>query len=287
MKKYIFLAAGITLIATVTSRVWALELGGLTVYSDLGEPFYAEIALQGADGTLEEELYVGLALRTSSPMLVWPVRHLVDISFVVEIAHGASRVLLKSQAPLREPDLQFVVEARWPEGRLLRDYTILVDFPSQTPREPLPSNEQSLEESASFLGDPDDVARVNRQFGRAVSDRPSPGGRYLVTSSDTLWSIASSVAGPGVSVEQTMLEIVATNPHAFLDGNVNRLESGYVLELPAEGEVQVELGGALDTVAKQNAVWAETTKMDGRADPAAKSQPIEVEKTAEEMLPSN
>ena len=56
MKKTIFLTIVIVIIATVTSRVWALELGGLTVYSEFNEPFYAEMALLQAHGTLEEGL---------------------------------------------------------------------------------------------------------------------------------------------------------------------------------------------------------------------------------------
>ena len=75
MKKTIFSTIVIAIIATVTSRVWALERGGLTVYSEFNEPFYAEMALLQAHGTLEEGLHVGLASEVSSPEQRWPVRH--------------------------------------------------------------------------------------------------------------------------------------------------------------------------------------------------------------------
>ena len=89
MKKTIFSTIVIVIIATVTSRVWAFELGGLTVYSEFNEPFYAEIALLEAHGTLEEDLYVGLASEdefAKAGMARTPF--LADISFVVESSRG-------------------------------------------------------------------------------------------------------------------------------------------------------------------------------------------------------
>ena len=100
MKKTIFSTIVIAIIATVTSRVWALELGGLTVYSEFNEPFYAEMALLQAHGTLEEDLHVGLASEDEfarADMARAPF--LADISFVVESSEDASRVLLVSRTP--------------------------------------------------------------------------------------------------------------------------------------------------------------------------------------------
>ena len=62
---------------------------------------------------------------------------------------------------------------------------------------------------------------------------------------------------PGVSVEQTMLEIVAANPAAFQAGNINGLKSGYVLQIPEADDIRIDLATALDEVALQNEEWAE------------------------------
>ena len=73
-----------------------------------------------------------------------------------------------------------------------------------------------------------------------------------MTTTDTLWRIASEAAVEGVSIEQTMLRIVAANPSAFQDGNVNGLMAGYVLQLPDETDIRIGLASALDEVTEQN-----------------------------------
>lgn len=281
MKKTIFSTIVIAIIATVTSRVWALELGGLTVYSEFNEPFYAEIALLQAHGALEEGLHVGLASEgefTRAELARAPF--LADISFVVESSEDASRILLVSRTPLLEPDFQFILEARWSEGRLLRQYAVSMDVAPQALSEPLLSDDRPFEKSEGANSDAAAVAETDPQRDEALAERPVAGGRYLVTKSDTLWQIASSIAEPGISVEQTMLAIVSANPAAFLDGNVNGLMSGYVLELPAGENISVDLPGALDAVSKQNAAWTDNTTDEQQGlTLVANGEPIPVEIT--------
>ena len=85
--------------------------------------------------------------------------------------------------------------------------------------------------------------------------RPTAGAQYLVTNTDTLWRIASDGAAAGISVQQTMLEIVAANPAAFEAGNINGLKSGYVLQIPDYDDIQVDPEAALSEVALQNEEW--------------------------------
>jgi len=42
---------------------------------------------------------------------------------------GAPYVKLSSERPVREPFLNFILEAQWPSGKLLREYTVLLDLP--------------------------------------------------------------------------------------------------------------------------------------------------------------
>ena len=281
MKNTIFSTIVIAIIATVTSRVWALELGGLTVYSEFNEPFYAEMALLQAHGTLEEGLHVGLASEDEfarAEMARAPF--LADISFVVESTEDASRILLVSRTPLLEPDFQFILEARWSEGRLLRQYAVSMDVAPHALSEPLLPDVSPVEKSEETNSDAAAVAETDPQHDEALADRAVAGGRYLVTKSDTLWQIASSIAEPGISVEQTMLAIVSANPAAFLDGNVNGLMSGYVLELPAGENISVDLPVALDAVSKQNAAWTDNTTDEQQGlTLVANGEPIPVEIT--------
>ena len=163
-----------------------------------------------------------------------------------------------TDAPLREPYLDLVVEARWPDGRLLREYTVLIDLP---PRPMVAEDQDAPVEKAAQLADQPIVSEAGRTdaqtggYGTDVAMRPTAGAQYLVTNTDTLWRIASDGAAAGISVQQTMLEIVAANPAAFEAGNINGLKSGYVLQIPDYDDIQVDPEAALSEVALQNEEW--------------------------------
>ena len=258
MKTHFRLAAGFTLTALASSHGWALGLGALTLNSYLNEPLSAQVQLLEAEGLDENDVHVGLAPESEFARLgVNRDFYLTKIVFEIQAGEGGKTVLMSTDTPLREPYLDLIIEARWPDGRLLREYTVLVDLPPRPqpvaePASATPSQRAATEDAEGVGG-----ATEAREYDRAVSDRPAPGGRYLVTNTDTLWRIASNAAAPGVSVEQTMLEIVAANPAAFQGGNINGLKSGYVLQLPGEGDVRLALSDALEEVSLQNREWAE------------------------------
>ena len=257
MKKFISVTTSFTLTAAAAGQCWALGLGELSLYSHLNEPFSAEIALLEAEGLSEGEMQVGLAPDAEFTRLGMSRDvFLTRINFVVESDAAGKRVVLSTEAPLREPYLDFIVEARWPDGRLLRAYTVLVDLP---PRgvDVLPMPYELGADAPMIPADAalDDL-EVTREYDRSAVDDPVPGGRYLTTSSDTLWRIASAVAQQDVSVQQVMLEILAANPDAFVDGNVNGLKSGYVLELPEIEALDGDAVSARAETKRQNEAWA-------------------------------
>ena len=259
MKTHFRLTAGFTLTALASSHGWALGLGDLTLNSYLNEPLSAQVRLLEAEGLDENDVHVGLAPESEFARLgVNRDFYLTKIVFEIQAGEGGKTVLMSTDTPLREPYLDFIIEARWPDGRLLREYTVLVDLPPRPQPVAEPASATSSQRAAT--GDAEGAggaATETREYDRAVADRPAPGGRYLVTNTDTLWRIASNAAAPGVSVEQTMLEIVAANPAAFQGGNINGLKSGYVLQLPGEGDVRLALSDALEEVSLQNREWAE------------------------------
>ena len=53
---------------------------------------------------------------------------------------------------------------------------------------------------------------------------------------DTLWSIARQVRPGAASTTQTMAALVRLNPDAFIDGDVNRIRGGTMLQVPTEVE---------------------------------------------------
>ncbi len=260
MKKVSILAAGVLSAAIIPRDAWALGLGGLTLHSYLNEPFRAEVALLEADAFDDSDVLVGLAPEFEFERLgVSRDFFLTRINFQVESDELGRRVVLTTEAPLREPYLDLVVEARWPDGRLLREYTVLMDLP---PRPMVAEDQDVPVQKAAQLANQvivSEVGRTDAQTGGYASDvamRPTAGAQYLVTSADTLWRIASESAAAGISVQQMMLEIVAANPAAFEAGNINGLKSDFVLQIPEVDDIRIDPSTALDEVALQNEEWA-------------------------------
>ena len=85
-------------------------------------------------------------------------------------------MLLVSRTPLLEPDFQFILEARWSEGRLLRQYAVSIDVAPQALSEPLLSDERSFEKPEEASCDAAPVADADQQHDEALADRPVAGG---------------------------------------------------------------------------------------------------------------
>ena len=259
MKRVSILAAGILSAAIIPRDGWALGLGELALHSYLNEPLRAEVAVLESDAFDDSDLLVGMASEVEFERLgVSRVLFLTRINFQVESDEFGRRVVLTTEAPLREPYLDLVVEARWPDGRLLREYKILIDLP---PRPMVAETEDAPAEKAAQFGNQAIVAGAGaagaqtRSYAADAAMRPTAGAQYLVTNTDTLWRIASEGAVAGISVQQTMLEILAANPTAFEAGNINGLKSGYVLQIPDYDDIQVDPEAALSEVALQNEEW--------------------------------
>ena len=207
----------------------ALGLGELTLKSTQNQPLLAEIELLDVKDLTAAEVVPSLAPPDEFTKAGVPrPAFLDDLRFTPVInANGKSVLRVTSSQPLSEPFVKFLVQVMWPSGRLLRDYSVLLD-----------------------------PAKFSPQTAAAASSAPaSASGQYTTTSRDTLWEIAAKARNGG-SVQQTMLAIQALNPDAFINGNINRLKTGQVLRLPdAAQSVQLSPGKAVNEVASQNADW--------------------------------
>lgn len=79
---------------------------------------------------------------------------------------------------------------------------------------------------------------------------PSSPGRYgPIVKADTLWSVAT-VTRPNnsLSLYKTMAAILALNPHAFLDGDINKMIDGSLLKIPSAAEIQATDGSRLKSL---------------------------------------
>lgn len=113
-------------------------LGRLTVLSPLGAPLSAEIEVVSLQPGEED----GLSARIASPQAFKQAGiefspALLAVKFAFE-RRGNQRVLrLSSTQPIHEPFLDLLVELQWPTGRLVREYSILLDPPGYRGPEPI------------------------------------------------------------------------------------------------------------------------------------------------------
>lgn len=108
----------------------ALGLGDITVHSGLNQPLKADIALVDAAGLSASDLSASLATADEFGRAgVERVFFLNDLKFT-PILHGNRQMIrVTSRKPVNEPYLNFLVQLDQPNGRLLREYTLLIDPP--------------------------------------------------------------------------------------------------------------------------------------------------------------
>ncbi|MHC8394033.1 FimV/HubP family polar landmark protein [Pseudomonas sp. LB3P93] len=218
----------------------ALGLGELTLKSTLNQPLVAEIELLDVKELTAAEVVPSLASPEDFAKAgVDRQAFLNDLTFTPVLnASGKSILRVTSSKPLSEPMVKFLVQVMWPNGRLLRDYSVLLDPSKFSPQ------------TAEAAAQPAPTQTVTAPVTGATQP-----AQYTTTPRDTLWEIAAKARNGG-SVQQTMLAIQALNPDAFIDGNINRLKTGQVLRMPDQAQsTNLAQPKAIAEVAAQNTAW--------------------------------
>src|SRR5216683_7642759 len=119
------------------SSSWALGLGEIHLNSALNEPMNAEIDLIAAAPDELTALRATLASREAFTRYgIDKPPFLATVTFKVGKAKDGRDVLLvRSTDSIPEPFVTFLVEVNWARGRLMREYTVLLDPPVYTPGE--------------------------------------------------------------------------------------------------------------------------------------------------------
>ncbi len=112
------------------ATVHSLGFGNIKMKSALNEPLRAEIELISATPDDVKALTVKLASREAFLRAgVDRSTLLARLRFEVVKRSGKYYVILKSTKAIREPFLNFLLEMSWKSGRMLREYTVLLDPP--------------------------------------------------------------------------------------------------------------------------------------------------------------
>lgn len=289
VRKLVLAVAAATTMASGVAH--ALGLGEVSVKSALNEPLVAEIELLETRGVTAEEIRSQLAsVEDFSRAGIDRQFFLNNLKFTPVIRpNGKSFVRITSSQAVREPFLNFLLEVYWPAGRVMKEYTLLLDPPMYTPQEVVYTQPAVAAPRAS-AGTPRPAPQARPVVRQPAAQRPAPtpmpalqGDQYRVQSNDTLWEIALRAGGSRAAVHQTMLAIQDLNPGAFIDGNINMLKNNQVLKLPTEEQIRRRSRNqALTEVQAQTDAWraGSTTErqIDARRRETAEAAPAAVEK---------
>ncbi|ROP77109.1 pilus assembly protein FimV [Stenotrophomonas rhizophila] len=270
------------LLALASSSAMALGLGDIRVLSKPGQPLLAEIPVISADPSELENLRVALASpATFARVGLEPPSGLVsELQFeLTRSAQGRAVVRVSSQAPVATPSLNFLIEADWGQGRLVREYSALVDAPNSAaavaePEIVAPAGAMSNAIIREPAPEAAAVAAPSRRAEAAAAPRPATprpvqsapagpvaaDGSVTVQRGQTLSQIAGSLAREqGINRDQAMIALLRANPEAFIRGNVNLLKQGAVLRTPgAEGLAGIDAQQAAAIVREHTAQWRQS-----------------------------
>lgn len=310
--------AAAVVLGVSASDAQALALGRVTVQSALGEPLRADIEVPDINGEEVANLRAVVAspdmFRTAG-MEYNPAMANMQIT-LQRRPDGQYFLRLTGDRPINDPFVDLILEASWPSGRLVRDYTLLFDPPalrqstqaplaaqvspvappppvaaSQIPRlAPSPSASRAPVAPRS----PVTAAPSREARGAAPKAPPSSDSKQVtVRPGDTAGAIAAVNKPPTISLDQMLVAMLRANPDAFSGGNMNRLKAGAVLEVPSAGDAAaIPAAEARQTVVAQSRDFNEFRRKLAEGVPASKVDVAQrqvsgkVQATVEEKKPT-
>lgn len=276
------LSAGALMLLPLTAQ--AAGLGKLSVKSALGQPLNAEIEVLAEDkaelAALSARLAGNDAFRDAR---IDPAAVLSSLKFSVDKkADGRAVLKITSTKPINDPFLDMLIELDWATGRMVREYTVLLDPPGaaaiQTAVPPLgvtqaaSSRNDAAKTRPSAAGSKPAPAAQPPAAAQAAPERKpasavepsalnnaeqSAAETYgPVKRGDTLAAIASQTKPDGVNLEQMLVGLYRENRKAFVGDNMNRLKTGQILKLPSQEQAAaIPAAEATRVIKLQSADW--------------------------------
>ena len=268
----------------------ALGLGEIELQSWLNEPLDAEISLRQSAGVDPGDVFVNVAPEAAYQRVgLERNQFLSKLKFeVVTGSDGNLAINVSSREPVREPYLNFLLELTWPNGRLMREYAVLVDPPVYAEESGVREQVSAPVSSAASAPARQTTTRSPESVRREAAVQRAPARGYQPDSfgptgpSDTLWTIAQRMRpDSSVSMQQMMLAIQDLNPDAFIDGNINKLKRGQVLRAPTLDQIQRRTKAEANrVVARQNEEFQSPRPVDATRTAQAESAPAQAAGTA-------
>ncbi len=254
-----------------SAMVGAAGLGRLSVRSSLGQPLLAELDLVGV--TPEES--ASLAVRFSSgDVKSRNAKSGVDLAglkmSIEKREKGQFYIKILGNRPFNDTFLDLPIELSWTGGRIVRDYTALIDPPGYVQQgltvappvvvlpqaiKPAPTanaepvvqseavDETAARAPAELQSNPvadvtrtPDVALSKSKAKETISSTDAT-QTVRVKSGDTLINIANTHKVQGATLEQMLIALYRNNLEAFPTGNMNAMKAGQILRLPDAKQV--------------------------------------------------
>ena len=233
----------------------ALSLGRLNVQSALGEPLRAEIEVTEISAAEADGMKLNIASADAFRAAgVGYNAALSDVRTVLQRrADGRYVIRLTGSRSLNDPFIDLLLEANWGSGRVVRDYTVLLDPPSsrQTATAAAPISPNAPQIGVAPRAAPPVVVQAAPRRQRPAAPpaaAPAPaadsavrtgtgeGQQVTVRPGDTASKIAGAYKPADVSLDQMLVALLRNNPDAFIGGNMNRMKAGAVINVPSASQ---------------------------------------------------
>ena len=237
----------------------AAGLGKMTVMSGLGEPLNAEIEIAA---NKEELSSLSARIAPSETYAEQGVERASSLSNVrVELGKkpdGTPILKISSQQPVNDPFLDMLIQVDWPTGRLLREYTALLDPPGYGDRT-ASSSEAAEGARLPSVTTPSKKNTTKSAPSVAGASKPAsstPVDTYVTKRGDTLRNVARHMQVDDVTLEQMLVGLYRNNREAFMGDNMNQLKVGQIMRAPREEDLRaIKPQDALQEVRVHTSNW--------------------------------
>ena len=239
-----------------SANLYALGVGEIETHSALNQVLRAKIPLLSSKNEDPSNVHIGIASReVFKKSGIDRPHYLTQIKFTPVLnKNGEITIEVLSNSTIKEPFVNFILEIEWPQGRTLKEFTILLDPPvTMSDLQPAPvqlahsSKKKPVETLVRTA--PSSVANSVQQYGPTKSR-------------DTVWGIAKKLVTNNSPAEhqRMMLALYDNNPQAFYKKNMNALKKGAILQTPSQQQVESRtLAQAKSQYKEQNSLWSSSS----------------------------